>query len=371
MREKLELAIATAIESSQPAPSNEAETCSRVIGPLLLAMGYAHQEIRIQGADQAKQKPDYTILPLAEEYTWFLEAKAWDVPLDDNHAIQAVNYANTQGKRWVVLSNGREWRIYDNHTLGTVTAKLACRAGLKEEGFVSLLEAISKDSIIMGKLEGYVRNARLFSYLSDQLAKSTSELLRTIAKSLKSTPGLTNVSAQDVFEFFESQKGQPGTVHSKGSTASSNNQSKSKPLSSSVKLDAKPLVSSAMAAIGAITASQATGREVHQLILPDGSVQEIEHWHQLTAQVAAYALSAGKFPDLPIYTSQQSKKPILAQVGSIEYGRMRKPKLLDAPYSVYAIEGNASAAKHLCLCLLILERCGVPPDNFNLVLKPE
>ncbi len=359
MREKLEFAIATAIKSSQPAPSNEPETCFRIIEPLLLAMGYEYQEIKVQGADQAKQKPDYTILPSAEDFTWFLEAKAWDVSLDDNHANQAVNYANTQGKRWVVLSNGKEWRIYDNHIVGTVHTKLACKADLREDGFVSFLEAISKNSIILGKLEGYVKNARLFSYLSEQLAKPTSELLKTIAKSLKSAPGLANVSAQDVFDFFESQKGHSVTLDTKVAPASSN-----------VELNTTPLATSDMAALGTFTSIQVTGRKVQQLILPDGSVHSISTWHELTIQVAAYALTAGKVPNLPVYTSNKSKSPILALVESVEFSTMREPQVLAAPLSHYAVEGHASAASHQHFSTIILERCGIPPSKFNLVLKP-
>ncbi len=74
MREHFAEAIEQALTASKPSPSNEQETCFRIIDPLLLAMGYGYQEIKIQDKDNAKQKPDYSILPNEPDFTWFLEA---------------------------------------------------------------------------------------------------------------------------------------------------------------------------------------------------------------------------------------------------------------------------------------------------------
>ena len=46
------------------------------------------------------------------------------VSLEDIHAKQALNYANHNGKRFVVLTNGREWRLYDNSIQGVIGEKL-------------------------------------------------------------------------------------------------------------------------------------------------------------------------------------------------------------------------------------------------------
>src|SRR5439155_23527827 len=110
-------AIAQALEEANPPPVNESTTCEWVIYPLLLAAGHARRDILSRVADNNGQYPDYSIL-LDSPHGWFLEAKAWNVALQDNHAQQALNYANQNGKRWVVLSNGQEWRLYDNDIRG-------------------------------------------------------------------------------------------------------------------------------------------------------------------------------------------------------------------------------------------------------------
>src|SRR5690242_10739344 len=106
-------AISEALANSDSPPPNESTTCEWVIYPLLQAVGYAKREIISRFVDNNGQFPDYTILP-DTSYTWFLEAKAWNVSLEDRHSQQSLNYANQNGKRWVVLTNGREWRLYDN-----------------------------------------------------------------------------------------------------------------------------------------------------------------------------------------------------------------------------------------------------------------
>ncbi|MGC8863969.1 MAG: hypothetical protein ACP5R5_14530, partial [Armatimonadota bacterium] len=84
-------------------PPNEACTCEWVIRPLLEAAGYATHEILPQGSSGGAGYPDYTILP-GTQRTWYPEAKTWDKNLENGaDAVQALNYANAQGKRWVVL----------------------------------------------------------------------------------------------------------------------------------------------------------------------------------------------------------------------------------------------------------------------------
>ena len=91
-------------------PENEANTCNRIILPLLLAAGYAQRDIESQMADGAGRFPDYTLLPNTV-FTWYLEAKAWNVALNDIHARHSLSYAMVNGKRFVVLTNGQDWRL--------------------------------------------------------------------------------------------------------------------------------------------------------------------------------------------------------------------------------------------------------------------
>ncbi len=167
-------------------PANEAETCHWVIVPLLEASGYARNEIRTQNADGAGRYPDYTILPNAPE-KWFLEAKAWRETLRDEHVHQAVYSAYSTGQRWVVLSNGREWRLYDATTRGSKPGdRLVSVAFLTDTvGLEELLVAIGRESMISKSIEGFAAEAKLRMVLDDQFSNPASPLLKRIAEILR------------------------------------------------------------------------------------------------------------------------------------------------------------------------------------------
>ena len=150
-------AISEAIATAKPPPPNESTTCEWIIYPLLLAAGYSRRDLVSRTADNNGQFPDYCIMP-DSPHCWYLEAKAWSVALEDKHALQSLNYANQNGMRWVVLSNGREWRLYDNRIEGTATEKVAASANLDDlRGVEAFLEAVSRrgaSQVLQGELRG-------------------------------------------------------------------------------------------------------------------------------------------------------------------------------------------------------------------------
>ncbi len=181
-------------------PPNESCTCDWVIVPILHSLGYDHFDIVSRGADNQNQFPDYTILK-GTSCEWFLEAKAWSVHLADNHAGQALNYANQNGRRWVVLSNGKEWRLYDNDIRGTSAEKLVAMARLSnDEEIRPFLDSISKDSVTSGRLEVQAQGFRLASTLNAQMKDADSDVVKAIAKALRSK-GLS-VKTGDVVGWF-------------------------------------------------------------------------------------------------------------------------------------------------------------------------
>jgi predicted type IV restriction endonuclease len=134
-------------------PQNEANTSAWVILPLLYASGYARRDVVAESADNGGKFPDYTLLPNDPEHKFYLEAKAWKINLEDSHSNQALNYANQNGKRWVLLSNGRTWRLYDNDIRGLAADKLVAEMTLdnKEEA-LRFLAAIEKGSVCENRL---------------------------------------------------------------------------------------------------------------------------------------------------------------------------------------------------------------------------
>jgi predicted type IV restriction endonuclease len=135
-------------------PKNESSTCDWIILPLLLATGYARRDIESRMADSTGQFPDYSLLPSHSTATYYLEAKAWNVTLEDIHVKQALNYANHNGKRFVVLTNGQHWRLYDNAIQGLLEAKLIIYAALRDTSQITnFLTMISKPQVLDGSLE--------------------------------------------------------------------------------------------------------------------------------------------------------------------------------------------------------------------------
>lgn len=367
MRDQLSEAVIDAVTVSNPAPSNEQETCFRIIDPLLKAMGYSVHEIKIQDRDSAKQKPDYSILPATPDFTWFLEAKAWDVTLADVHANQGVNYANTQGKRWVVLSNGREWRLYDNHIVGTVEVKLACVARLGEEGFLSFLDALSKTSILQGRLEGYVRNQRLYSRLASQISRPDSDVIKAIVKSLKGEPGLSSVTAADIVGFFGDflSTGESKTPEPAGNTENIDPATIPEPVST--RHANGPMQRLALASIGR---NELINFKIQSVEFPNGQVIPISKWYMLTVQVAHYLMERGIMPTPPIYVSDRAKSPLVAREHSPESAPMRMPAHLPVPHNNWLVESHFSAADHRSKSAFLLSKAGIDPMSIYVSVYP-
>ena len=150
----IEEAVQEALEHVNDPPPNESNTCDWIILPLLHAAGYARRDITSRLADNNGQFPDYTVLRDDPLHTWFVEAKAWNVILKANHAQQALNYANQNGKRWVVLTNGQVWQLYDNSVQGLAEAKQVLQVRLKHvEAITEFLKAIGKQSVCSNQLE--------------------------------------------------------------------------------------------------------------------------------------------------------------------------------------------------------------------------
>lgn len=146
---------------SEP-PKNESNTCEWIILPILWSTGYARRDIESRMADSTGQYPDYTLLPNHSLATFYLEAKAWNVTLEDIHVKQALNYANHNGKRFVVLTNGQNWRLYDNAVQGPLPDKLLTQVDLQNVPQITeFLTALSKSNVLQGSLEQMAEETRL------------------------------------------------------------------------------------------------------------------------------------------------------------------------------------------------------------------
>jgi hypothetical protein len=189
---------------------SEADTCEKVISRLMREVaGYKYEDYIQQAVDSLGSKPDYEFLPSTSQ-SWYLEAKAWDTPLKDEHAGQALNYANQNGRRWVVLSNGSEWRLYDNAIMGTPTEKLVATADRKDlSRLAKFLDGISKDSVLSGGISDYAIFCRMSRLLDKQLKDPNSEIVQVLVQKLQQC-GLADVTGEHIVKYFGEREEENG-----------------------------------------------------------------------------------------------------------------------------------------------------------------
>lgn len=218
-------AITEALECFQSPPPNQSNTCEWVILPLLWSAGYARRDIVSCLADRRKRFPDYTLLTEDPVRRWFLVARAWKVDLRPEDAAAALEYARENGGRWVVVTNGRDWHLYDDEITGSIEGKEVLQATLEDgERFREFLTAIRKESVVSGERdrmaeaerrrredemrqahtarESAERRERLHTVIPIQLLDENSEMLDWMCEVLKCQEGLPGVSPAELVEYF-------------------------------------------------------------------------------------------------------------------------------------------------------------------------
>ncbi len=132
----------------------EQNTKAGLIGPVLRALGWDTEDLRevhLEYRPRSSDKPvDYALL-LNGQPRLFVEAKALGQNLDDRRwANQIMGYAAVAGVRWVVLTDGDEYRIYNAHASVPVEEKLFRKVRLRDEdgrAAEDTLALLSKESV--------------------------------------------------------------------------------------------------------------------------------------------------------------------------------------------------------------------------------
>lgn len=115
----------------------EQDTKGVLIEPVLRALGWDtadYEDVRREYKYRSKDKPvDYALM-IDGKPALFLEAKAIHVSLEDRKWVtQVVNYANTAGVQWCVLSNGDHYRVFNSHALVHIDEKLLCEFWISKD----------------------------------------------------------------------------------------------------------------------------------------------------------------------------------------------------------------------------------------------
>ena len=172
----------------------EADTRAHFIDPLVRALGYheigdVQHELYVQ---DAKQFLDY-LLFVDNKSRVAVEAKALDIGISDaNGGAQVVQYAVILGVEWGVVTNGRQWRLYQTAAKGPLADKLILSVDLigwetdgQFETVFDQLWLVSKESLDSGAgPETWLSAKQLNETLRATLVDATSPEIKLLRKRL-------------------------------------------------------------------------------------------------------------------------------------------------------------------------------------------
>ena len=131
----------------------EQNTKVGLIAPILRALGWNVEDLRevhLEYKRRPADKPvDYALL-LNGAPRLFVEAKSLGENLNDQRwANQIMGYAMVAGVRWVVLTNGDEYRIYNSHATVPVEEKLFRKVQVSDDTLAATeaLQLLSRENI--------------------------------------------------------------------------------------------------------------------------------------------------------------------------------------------------------------------------------
>lgn len=343
---------------------SESDTCDKIILRVMReAAGYAYSDYVSQGHDPAGKFPDYVFLPNTE-YIWYLEAKRWSTLLTDEHARQAVEYPQQHGHRWVVLTNGRVWQLYDCH-LANLPPPQRCVVEVDSENIEALSEfimALSKSSITSGGLEVYVNRVRIRSLLDLELKNPDSETIKAIQKRLNSA-GLKDVNRKTITEYFSS------LTRSKPIPPETTTEPKSEPVDIH---NVHPSIGLAGFSLSDINQNSkyATGKKPKLVTFPNGFQENISQWKELALAIIRWLDRVGKLPSAPYKGAGRGRRWFYNTVNKHPDGNnMRAGRPVDLrDGSVIYVEANQSADNFIHNLVNLSESAGVSPASIRVTV---
>ncbi|MEX5636817.1 restriction endonuclease [Parafrankia sp. FMc2] len=184
----------------------EQNTKASLIEPVIEALGWdihdldeVNREYRYGGS---ANPVDYALL-LRRRPCLFIEAKGLGEDLGQlRWATQILSYATAAGVRWVVLTNGAEWRIYNAHAPVPVEQKLYRTVRLADgaDEAARVLELLGKDVLGSDRIEQLWRS----EFVDGQVVSALAELFdggepapEIVALVRRRTPSLTESEVRD------------------------------------------------------------------------------------------------------------------------------------------------------------------------------
>lgn len=152
-------ALRRRIHSASRRRMNEQNTKATLIEPLLRALGWDTEDVeevvREYKGKRQRRPVDYGLLTRREPRL-LVEAKQLGARLDDNRwASQIMGYASVAGVRWMVLTDGDEYRIYNTHAAVPIEQKLWRSVRVSDDAPVvqETLELLARDRLDENRID--------------------------------------------------------------------------------------------------------------------------------------------------------------------------------------------------------------------------
>jgi len=139
--------IVTKLSSWEKAGLNEAQTRQAIILRILSRLGYdIFNPLQVfaeenSGGGLGGYIPDFTII-FNDNPCFIIEVKPLGKKFNNNNRTQAVNYVNSMGLRWAVLTNGIDWLFFDNKQEGVEAEKLSATLDIMDIQMADYLERL-------------------------------------------------------------------------------------------------------------------------------------------------------------------------------------------------------------------------------------
>ncbi len=344
---------------------NEAQTREWILVPTMeQILGYATTEKVPEDTGMAGNRPDYTIMPQTP-HTWLLEAKAWSVPLSDQHAIQATTYAYQNGIKWVVLTNGKEWQLYDSHVTGhDVRERLAlCATKDDPEAMETMLRALSRESVVSGKVHEEVQARALALRLRSDVQDPSSECIKALRNALRKLPRLEQVTNEQIVDALKRMHA--GSSHLPTPTDCVADQDSGQ---TGVPPAVSPPSGPSAIYLPLTAIGVPTGKSIAAVRLPSGTEVPIKTWCMLWRTVVTTLLETNNVPVPWPETSSGTRWRLNWEPRYSDGRPMRQPLAISDRGRDLYVETHASAAYLVELCVRLCRDVGAEPAAFRVRL---
>ncbi|MBC7287240.1 MAG: type I restriction enzyme HsdR N-terminal domain-containing protein [Armatimonadetes bacterium] len=248
---------------------SEDETLARIIDRVLAVVGWPEERRKIRYRTQGGGYADMALLSESRQPLVFVEAKELGAPLRDGDVRQALSYAQAQGAKWAVLSNGYEWHIYDAVRQAEDPDRLIAKTDLRQldqtpEEVCRTLWLLSPESITGGLLDAEAQAGRAYQALLAFL-KDEKKVARTLEARKHGFRGGLRLALKFALDHLPKQLAGAAPSEHAGALARSS------------ALDRLP-----------------QARRGYRIQFPHGSVKTVQHATEVLVEVAGYLVAAGK-----------------------------------------------------------------------------